>query len=586
VQYVAQFLLSAGILINQCALKKIRELVMTRSRVITLSKWAQPLPSLHIAVPITVTLNDGTTVEEDFYRIEMVKKTHTFHPDAKHVPVWCYVDRNPSGFGQPQNYLGPVIEGRAGRQVTITWDNQLPTNKQFPFTQSVPAAGGEGGHAGMHEAPKPGHAIVHMHGAHCPPESDGWPMDFLHPQEPADSPHGTSIKVCHYPNDQVAATMWYHDHTMGITRLNVYAGLAGAYLLRDDVEDALNLPKGEFEVPLVIQDRMFGREIDSVRMHYEVSAGQPEFFGDHIVVNGAVWPFMKVQARRYRLRMVNGSNSRFYRMRLQGACTLPTAHQIGTDGGFLAAPVQVMHDALPLILAPGERADVMIDFSACAVGAEFVINNNAATPYDPDPSVTQDPPDETNEVLKFIVAPRVGVDTSELPLTIDARFTTNIEGTDVLFTDVNAIKLALSAAEQPPIKVRRLKLIETTKIENGEEVPDQVLLNGLGFEDPITEDPRLGGIEIWEMDNTTGDVHPVHIHLIQFLVLDRKDKATNLLVDLDENEKGWKDTARCNPDQITRFIVRFEGHTGRYVWHCHMLEHEDHDMMRPLLVRS
>ncbi|SJM92033.1 Spore coat protein A (fragment) [Crenothrix polyspora] len=186
-------------------------------------------------------------------------------------------------------------------------------------------------------------------------------------------------------------------------------------------------------------------------------------------------------------------------------------------------------------------------------------------------------------IVKFVIHPLKGTDTStEIgELKLPCNFTVNIEGVKVPLNKVSAIRVALSKAGLPRIKIHKMTLEETVKTDsNGNEVPDQVLLNGLGFHEPATETPCLNDIEIWEIDNKTEDVHPIHLHLVQFLILDRAGIAANV----DANEAGWKDTVRCNPKETTRIIMRFTGYTGKFVWHCHMLEHEDHEMMRPLIV--
>lgn len=538
--------------------------------------WTTPLPLLSKAIPTMVPtpLPTGGVLINTVYNIGMYKSKHIFHSNAIPVPTWCYRDMN----NPIQTYLGPVIEATAGMPVYVTWTNNLPATLPFPYVLPAAPPG-----TMMMALPKPGHTVTHLHGAHCPPNSDGYPEDYLH--STIGMAHGPTTATYQYPNGQPGATLWYHDHTMGITRLNVYAGLAGLYLLRDPNEAALNLPQGNYEIPLVLQDRMFNPA--ATKMAYAVTPAQPEFFGDHMVVNGAVWPFLNTEPRRYRLRIVNGSNSRFYRLRLLSLSVsgvVPKAYQIGSDGGFLAAPVQVMTAALPLILAPGERADVIIDCSACLVNDTILLENDAFTPFDPNPAVTLLPADPMRNVLKLVIVAAIGVDTSVIPVALPSNFTVNIGGAPTLLSNEVAVRTALATAGLPPIKVRKHKLIENKDLITGN--PTEVLLNNLGFHHPITEDPSLDDIEIWEINNTTLDVHPIHIHLVQFLVLSRVSTTAAPAFPVDANELGWKDTVRCNPGEVTRIIMRFTDYVGRYVWHCHMLEHEDHDMMRPLLVRT
>jgi spore coat protein A len=393
--------------------------------------------------------------------------------------------------------------------------------------------------------------VAHLHGGQVPPESDGYPESWFTP--------GHSV-LYHYPNSQRADTLWYHDHTVGITRLNVYAGLAGAYLLRDAEEESLNLPRGPYELPLVIQDRTFQ---PNGQLFYPTEGISPihpvwvgTFFGDTAVVNGKVWPYLQVEPRRYRLRLVNGSNSRFYKLSLSSGQPF---HQIGADGGFLPRPVQLRQ----LMLAPGERADLLVDFAG-QQGARIVLAN--------DPTIPGQPSDLT-QILQFRVElPLSGQDTSSLPTTLPA-----LE------------RLAESSAS-------------TVRDGSLQEVVDQegrvteMLLNGLHWDDPVTEKPKLNSVEIWRLINPTSQTHPMHLHLARFQVLDRQAfdvaryQATKQLVFTgsavapEANEAGWKDTVRVNAGIVTRIIIPFTGFTGTYMWHCHLLEHEDNEMMRPFQV--
>lgn len=281
-------------------------------------------------------------------------------------------------------------------------------------------------------------------------------------------------------------------------------------------------------------------------------------------------------------------NSRFYRLRFknltQDDSNFPVAYQIGTDGSFLPAPVPVL-TTMPLILAPGERADVIIDFSACNITRDclggFLLENDAPTPYSTSKCLSS--ADAMRNIIKFVIHPINGKDTStEIDeLKLPCNFNVNINGVKVPLNKVSVVRCALAEAGLPRIKTRKMTLEETTTVDdNGNSVPGQVLLNGLEFREPATETAHLNDIEIWEINNITEDVHPIHLHLVQFLILDR----AGIVANVDANEAGWKDTVRCNPKEITRIIMRFTGYKGKFVWHCHMLEHEDHEMMRPLIV--
>ena len=532
-----------------------------------LKKFKDELPRLNVAKPII----SSSTV--DRYEIVMSQVLHRFHSDMPQVPVWAYAG----------TYPGPVIDAPAGRAVEIKWVNRLPTQGDFPFVMDVPP-----GPMGKAMVPatmppvKAGHAVVHVHGAHCPSESDGLPDAFTHPEE---SGHTPTSALCHYPNKQPGATLWFHDHTMGTTRLNVYAGLAGAYLLRDKLEANLNLPSGAYEVPIIIQDRMFDSADNPQKLLYQTSAGQPEFFGDHVVVNGTVWPKLSVEPRRYRFRMINGSNARFYSLALKplASSNCATAFQIGSDGGFLPAPVPLcLNGQSTLLIAPGERADVIIDFSGFSAGDEILLTNDAAAPYTGDPNEKLLPDSDMSQILKFSVKYKSSEDTSVIPPALPCDLTIKIDDAKVPLRDVSAVAAALAQERLPPIKIRRMTLEE---IMDADGNPVEVLLNGKHYADPVTETPQLNAVEIWELDNLTGDTHPIHLHLVQFQLLDRKRKADGGYTAVDPNELGWKDTVRCPPEQITRIIARFTSFTGKFVWHCHMLEHEDHDMMRPFIVK-
>jgi spore coat protein A len=324
--------------------------------------------------------------------------------------------------------------------------------------------------------------------------------------------------------------------------------MAGLYLIRDDVEDALNLPKGEFEVPLVLMDRLITKE---GQLYYPVSqvASAPwiaEYFGNAVLVNGKLLPFLAVLPRQYRFRVLNASNARFYFLTLDTPLPL---YQIGSDQGLLAAPVEMT----TVSLAPGERADLLIDFSSTA-GQSIVLNNQAA------------------RVMQFRVAGGQASKSKPPPPTLRS-----------------VPRLAETAA----VVTRRLTLEQR---DNLIDEPMAHLLDGKRWHDPVSETPKLGSIEIWEFLNLTDDTHPIHLHLVRFQILDRRS------INIDEyvfnkkliylspaepphpSEAGWKDTVRVTPGSSTRIIARFDGYAGRYVWHCHILEHEDNEMMRPFEV--
>jgi spore coat protein A len=388
-------------------------------------------------------------------------------------------------------------------------------------------------HGAMDASPR---TVVHLHGGHVPEAFDGSPDATFLPGQQVDYA---------YPNQQLPAALWYHDHALGITRLNVMMGLAGLYLLRDPVEQALGLPSGEYEIPLVLQDRSFAPD-GSLRYP---AMWHEHFFGDAILVNGKVWPFLQVKRGKYRFRIANASNSRTYRLRLSNGASYRV---IGTDGGLLPAPVFVNQ----LALGPGERADVIIDFAPFAAGSAIVLTNDAPAPFPGSPGVGVVP-----NVLRFNVSSQTG-HTAAVPL--------SLRPLDRLLEVEASVTRTLSLRKSPEPCTGSAWFID-----------------GLGWND-ITEFPRLGTTEIWSFANHSGVTHPMHLHLVMFQVLDRQpfDEIEGQIVPTGPrvappaSEAGWKDTVQVGPHELTRVIARFEDFTGRFAYHCHILEHEDHAMMR------
>jgi spore coat protein A len=487
------------------------------------------------------------------------------HRDLMPTRVWGYNGMWP----------GPTFEARTGQPFSVKWINELPKKHFLPIDPTI--------HGAEQDVPEV-RTIVHVHGARVLPESDGYPDAWITPDGKTGPAYDPSPS--HYPNDQAATTLWYHDHAIGITRLNVVAGLAGVYAIRDEQEDALNLPSGEFEMPLLIQDRSF---LPDGSLYYPPAPQgthpmwMQEYFGETICVNGKATPYLEVEPRKYRFRMVNGSNSRFYHLTLVPAdksgrpngqpVDAPPFRQIGADAGLLPAPLSSHY----LIFSPGERFDVVIDFSEHA-GAHLAMTNDAPAPYARGGEVVP------SEVMLFkVTKPLVGKDTSSLP-------------------DVLSPMLPLNPAHA--VRERMLALTEMDRPSDGYTMMG--MLGGKHWDDPITEDPKAGTMEIWSFLNTTGDVHPMHIHLVKFQVLNRqafdvkqylesgKLVYTGIPMAPESNERpAWKDTVKTYSGYITRVIAQFDLPTGtqatpgqefRYVWHCHVLEHEDNEMMRPYKV--
>jgi spore coat protein A, manganese oxidase len=478
-------------------------------------------------------------------------------------------------WGYHGTWPGPTFEARTGQPFSVKWINELPQKHFLPIDTTI-----HGSEAGVPEV----RTVTHVHGAKVLPEHDGYPEAWITPD--GKTGPGYESKPNQYPNDQPATTLWYHDHALGITRLNVVAGMAGVYILRDEQEDALNLASGTYEMPLLIQDRSF---LEDGSLYYPPAQNGThpmwlqEYFGETICVNGKATPYLEVEPRKYRFRMVNGSNSRFYHLTLVPVdaggkpngepADAPAFRQIGTDAGLLPVPLSLHY----LIFSPGERFDVVIDFSE-HMGAHLAMTNDAPAPYARGGEVVP------SEVMLFkVIKPLSGKDTSSLPATL-------------------APMAALNPAEA--VRERVLALTEMDRPSDGYTMMG--MLGGKHWDDPITEDPRAGSMEIWSFANATGDVHPMHIHLVRFQVLNRqpfdvkqyvqsgKLVYTGIPMPPESNERpAWKDTVKTYAGYVTRVIARFDlpagtpaapGQEFRYVWHCHVLEHEDNEMMRPYKV--
>jgi spore coat protein A len=520
---------------------------------ITLASYVTPL-----AIPPVIRRRPGSAPVQ----IHMRPFHHRAHRDLPATPMWGYNSMWP----------GPTFEVRKGQAISVKWTNQLPTKHFLPLDYTI--------HGEGQDVPQV-RTVTHVHGAQVMPDSDGYPDAWVTSDGRAGAMRAAN--PCQYPNDQPATTLWYHDHAIGITRLNIYAGLAGFYLIRDPEEDALNLPSGPYEIPLMIQDRSFSA--DGSLVYPPAPNGthpvwMQEFFGNAICVNGKATPFLEVEPRKYRFRMVNGSNSRFYHLTLLPAdasgkpngkpADAPPFIQIGSDGGLLPAPVRLHY----LIVSPGERFDIVIDFSQHK-GESLAMTNDAQAPYARGGEIVP------SDVMLFKVTKALsGSDTSSVPETL-ASFT------------------RLEAAHA--VRERTLALTEMDRPSDGYTMIG--LLDNKHWDDPISEDPKAGSMEIWSFANTTGDVHPMHLHLVQFQVLNRqpfdtqtylqtgKLVFTNIPIPPESNERpAWKDTIKTYSGYVTRVIARFDlpagtqakpGEEFRYVWHCHVLEHEDNEMMRP-----
>ena len=553
-----------------------------------LTKYVDSLPIMPLAKP-TGTLNG-----EPLYTVRMTQFRQRLHKNLRPTPVWGY-----NGV-----YPGPTFDVQSNQTIHVKWTNNLPQRHLFQDAIDPEVHGTQPGVPYVR-------TVVHLHGGHTEAASDGYP-EYWYTPKPHAQPNGLggpkgNYTVSDYPNTQQATLLWYHDHALGATRLNVGAGLAGAYIIRDANEASLNLPSGNYEIPLLIQDRMFNSNgtllyplQGPVPRTWVLPDGTavpantpgalpvpkiwiPEFFGDTMLVNGKVWPYLTVEPRKYRFRLLNACSSRFLNLQVdQANLTQVPFQQIGSDGGLLAGPVTLT----TLLVGPAERADLVIDFSTLA-NQTITMRNTAAAPY-PGGGDVNDPgsnPDVA-EIMQFRVLGAVtSPDTSTVPAVLNPTLATRIPESDAVLT-------------------RNVILAELDHPVTGDPVMGQLgdLVAGVGtpllWSDPPTQTPTTDTTEIWNIWNLSPDAHPIHIHLTEFQILDRQ----NLVVDPVSgvgtpvlapgsvpvppapNEMGWKDTVRVDFATLTRVIAPFRTFSGKYVWHCHIIEHEDNEMMRPMLV--
>jgi len=529
-----------------------------------LPKFVQPL-----ALPgagIVVAAPTGTNA----YSFTQTEIMRHLHPHLPPTPLWAYDDG--SGLAGQAGSFGMAVAAQSGTPVTITFQNELP--KTYPDWIPVDTR--------LTPLGKEVRLMTHLHGGFVAADSDG---------NPAITPNGFGngdVQTVVYTNEQPqmpASLLWFHDHGLGATRLNVFAGLAAAYILRDEFDtgeepNSIGIPGGAYEIPLVIQDRQFNRDGTFLYPTSDIPGATwiGEYFGDTMLVNGKVWPFLDVEPRMYRLRILNGCNARILSLDLDGL----RFWQIGAEGGLWDRPVR----GDKLVLAPAERADVLVDFSGVP-GQTVMLRNNK-----PRPPVSTPAP-----ALSPVLQVRVGT-------TVSRRGP----------TAVPASLPGRAANLGNPVKTRYITLNEIDPDE-----PTWFLnLNGSHFQEgPITETPKAGTIEDWVYINLTPDTHPMHTHLVTFQVvgrtpfdaaaydealepssgggvpggIDPTPFATGPMQPPDPSERGFKDTVKANPGFFTTIRAKFDLPSGvstpqTYVHHCHIVEHEDNDMMRPFQVTT
>ncbi|WP_323675104.1 multicopper oxidase domain-containing protein [Halorubellus sp. PRR65] len=529
-----------------------------------LEKYVQALPRPGERSP------DGTYRGADYHEVAVEEATHSFHPDLGETTIWGFDGQFP----------GPIIAGRRGQRLALRFDNgDLPDEHLFEVDERIPGTTTEN-YVG-YDGPVPEvRTVTHVHGLNVDPANDGQAEMWTSP----DGVTGPRFvdDVQELPNRQSRLTSSYHDHTRGVSRLNNYAGLVGAYYIRSPQEEQLALPDGEYDVPLVLADRAFE---DDGSLHYPEEF-VPNFAGDVPTVNGAAWPYVEVEPRRYRFRFLNVSNGRTYDIGLEteggshdDAHDVPTLHQISPGHGFLDEVVSIGHggDMESLVVAPFERADVIVDFSEHA-GETFTVTNDAAFPYgggtSHDDGMSGMGEDDgghgddgghpqIGELMQFRVADEV----SEPDDTADPT------------------ELRLPTRNRVNPEAART----TRKVTMGMSMDEHGLmvhnLNGKEWGDGIDVKPQRGSTEIWELENNTMHTHPIHLHMVEFEVLerDRGDEHHGPRGPL-PNERGGKDVVRVDPGETVRIAMQFGDFTGRFPFHCHILEHEEYDMMRSFKV--
>jgi FtsP/CotA-like multicopper oxidase with cupredoxin domain len=588
----------------------------------------QPTTSEPAAAPVAP--NWGLTKFLDPLRIPPVIRPHSWwhqeeititmtragvrlHSQLPVTTVWAYEGQFP----------GPTIEVRSGKRLRVAWSNDI--DGTIPLV-AVSAPIGEANKPGYRNpdgslrdrhaiiegvAELPSWNVVHLHGAMTNAWNDGWA-------------HNATLRgralLSEYPNGQEATTLWYHDHAMAVTRFNVHAGLAGMYLIRDEQEDGLNLPDRDHEVPLIITDRNLDTDPATGALTGQLLFKPAEvapgviipFTGPFNLVNGTIWPHMDVDARWYRFRVLNSANSRFYRLSLvdeAGATHHDAVRIIGTDGGLLPAPVQL--PANGLVLAPAERVDLLIDFSRFR-GQRLRLTNadvQAGLGVDPD-------------LMEFRVENRDRHDSFELPEKLSASYVRLEHGTTVP-EDHDHLFVGLvppgSAGEAHP------QMWELREITDPAELPTQFPAAGvIQLTDPSTNQVRTfrkvaslfddtttffidhNRWAVWNLIHLGGPTHPIHIHMSQFQALTRRafplsggnvagfdvpvGGTTGPLPvpgpgnPIAKHEEGWRDTFQVASGEWLTVAGQFAGATGEFMYHCHILDHEDEGMMRPFVV--
>jgi bilirubin oxidase len=591
-------------------------------------------------MPRTATAEHGSI---DFYSIAAQQfKQQMLPPGFPSSTVWGYGSLSSSG-----TFHAPAlpIEAQADRQVRVRWANQLvdSSGNFLPHISTVdptlhwtnPPGGNASRDTGVpftstpppYTGPIP--LVTHLHGAHVQPDSDGYPDAWYLPQArnipagyaTAGSSYNAMMEafenragfgwrpgtaVFQYTNDQRATALWFHDHTLGMTRVNVHAGLAGFFFLRGGPAD---LPPGVlpgpspkrgdapgtryFEIPMVIQDRSFNTDgslfFPASRDFFgDVTPGgpympftdtppywNPESFGNIMVVNGRSWPTLTVEPRRYRFRILNSCNARTLIMKIvtdplaarPATAALPIWY-IGADGGFLPAPSQSDH----ILQHVSERVDIIVDFTGIAAGTAFyLINEGPDQAFDGSSDRGISDPGTTGQVMKFVVGTLSSKDTSVPPAQLTLPPFTPL-GAATSTRGISLSEIGSQTFSGAPIFSR----LGTLNADG--------TANPLAWADPVSELPTINTTEVWELHNFTVDAHPIHIHQVEFEVVNRQ-RSGGAITPPEVWETGTKDTVIAYPGAVTRVKAHFDI-LGRYVYHGHIVDHEDNEMMRPWMVVS
>lgn len=574
-----------------------------------LTKFLDPLRVPPIIRPHSWWRQEEITINMTASRVRL-------HSQLPVTSVWAYEGQVP----------GPTIEVRSGRRLRVAWSNDIEGKIPLVAVSGrgpIPDANVPGGYRNADGSLKPGFeliegvadlppwTVVHLHGAMTNAWNDGWAHNATLPGR---------VLLTEYPNVQPSTTLWYHDHAMAVTRFNVYAGLAGMYLIRDDEEDGLNLPDRDREIPLVIADRNLDTdpvtEALTGQLLFKVavvgSGAMLPVTGPFNLVNGVIWPHLDVDARWYRFRVLNAANSRFYRLSLideAGKAHNDAVQIIGTDGGLLPKPVTLPADGL--VLAPAERVDVLVDFSRFR-GQRLRLTNSGV------PVGGAVEPD----LMEFRVEGRDRPDSFRLPERLSTSYVrlehdvTVPESHDHPFValvppgsggETHPQMWELREITEPPAELPATGIIQLTDPGTGKVRTFQKVASL--FDDTNTIFINHGRWAVWNLIHLGGPQHPIHIHMSQFQMLTRRrypltQGTTGNVIGFDvekggttaplaapgdgppiqKHEEGWKDVFQVLPGEWVTVAGEFTGATGQFMYHCHILDHEDEGMMRPFVV--